>query len=230
MQLKIFKIVPDKRIVFQCIALVSFCFIWGGCVKTTIDTNPPPSSLPSDANSQSNLSLSDARFNRNVQVIQNELIRKGYNPGPIDGILGRKTESALKAFQKENNHEVTGRADATTQKLLLSGKGIAFSKPAQQVPKVEEPVSVPPPVPNLTAEVEVKQEHAPLQIDGLAVKMGTVNEETSIMMTASIFSDTVIDVSPGIIIEILGKEKDFIEVQYKGMKGYIYSEYIDVNE
>ena len=34
---------------------------------------------------------------------QKALHDKGYDPGPLDGIMGSKTASALRQFQKDNN-------------------------------------------------------------------------------------------------------------------------------
>ncbi len=38
-----------------------------------------------------------------VRDVQRELKRKGYDPGPIDGVLGIKTQTALKQYQIDNN-------------------------------------------------------------------------------------------------------------------------------
>ena len=40
---------------------------------------------------------------------------KGFDPGPIDGIMGPKTTSALKDFQKREGLQVTGHLNAETQ-------------------------------------------------------------------------------------------------------------------
>jgi len=37
---------------------------------------------------------------------------KGFDPGPIDGIMGPKTTSALKDFQKKEGLQMTGRLNA----------------------------------------------------------------------------------------------------------------------
>ncbi len=50
---------------------------------------------------------------------QKTLLRLGYDPGPIDGKSGRKTEEALKSFQKDNNLIVTGKLDAKTIEMLF---------------------------------------------------------------------------------------------------------------
>lgn len=49
-----------------------------------------------------------------VKAAQEALKEKGLDPGPIDGIMGPKTASALREYQKQNGLRVTGRADAET--------------------------------------------------------------------------------------------------------------------
>ena len=38
-----------------------------------------------------------------MNSIQSALYRGGYNPGPIDGIVGRQTMTAVNAFRKDFN-------------------------------------------------------------------------------------------------------------------------------
>jgi peptidoglycan hydrolase-like protein with peptidoglycan-binding domain len=38
-----------------------------------------------------------------IKNIQTALLNRGHHPGPIDGIVGRKTMRAVNAFQAENN-------------------------------------------------------------------------------------------------------------------------------
>ena len=54
------------------------------------------------------------------KLIQSSLKEKGYDPGPLDGIIGPKTRSAMKAFQKAMGLGETGRPnESTLQKLGL---------------------------------------------------------------------------------------------------------------
>jgi peptidoglycan hydrolase-like protein with peptidoglycan-binding domain len=41
-------------------------------------------------------------------TVQQELARRGYNPGRIDGVLGSQTQSAIRDFQEDNGLPVTG--------------------------------------------------------------------------------------------------------------------------
>lgn len=49
-----------------------------------------------------------------VESVQKLLDKYNYNPGPADGLLGKKTELALKNYQKAHNLPVTGQIDEAT--------------------------------------------------------------------------------------------------------------------
>jgi hyperosmotically inducible protein len=53
-----------------------------------------------------------------VMGMQQALKDKGFDPGPIDGVMGSKTVSALKQYQKSENLPVTGRMDRDTSAKL----------------------------------------------------------------------------------------------------------------
>lgn len=50
--------------------------------------------------------------------IQQALQKAGFNPGPIDGKMGKKTRTAIKAFQKKNGLKATGRLNKATSAKL----------------------------------------------------------------------------------------------------------------
>jgi len=50
--------------------------------------------------------------------MQQALKDKGFDPGPVDGIIGSRTVSALKEYQKSENLTVTGRMDRDTRAKL----------------------------------------------------------------------------------------------------------------
>lgn len=58
------------------------------------------------------------RLKTYVREVQQTLREKGFNPGPIDGILGVKTEAALKTFQSANRITPSGIADQHTLEIL----------------------------------------------------------------------------------------------------------------
>src|SRR6185503_3365693 len=53
-----------------------------------------------------------------VKAVQAALKNKGMDPGPEDGVLGPKTQQALREFQKSNNLSATGRLDDKTVSAL----------------------------------------------------------------------------------------------------------------
>jgi len=65
-------------------------------------------------------------FNETVHRAQRKLKELGYNPGPIDGLMGSKTKAAIRKFQSNYNLPKTGILDANTKAklgILNSSKG-----------------------------------------------------------------------------------------------------------
>jgi len=67
-----------------------------------------------------------------VSQIQSKLEDLGYDPGPLDGIWGQKTEKALKAFQLDNGLPATGLVDRATKTQLGVGPA-SLRKPLPEV-------------------------------------------------------------------------------------------------
>ena len=56
---------------------------------------------------------------KGIHRIQEKLNQLGYNPGPIDGIWGPKTQQAIKKFQQDNRLPVTGKLDDDSRRQLM---------------------------------------------------------------------------------------------------------------
>ncbi len=52
--------------------------------------------------------------------VQEELIRKGYNPGAVDGVIGPQTRNAIAQYQSDHRLPVTGQID----RPLLGAMGL----------------------------------------------------------------------------------------------------------
>ena len=50
-------------------------------------------------------------YPRLVRRVQQILVERGYDPGPVDGLWGPRTEAALRAFQRDHGLEVDGTLD-----------------------------------------------------------------------------------------------------------------------
>lgn len=55
-----------------------------------------------------------------IMITQSCLKYLGYDIGDIDGIIGRKTTTAIRSFQESKGLTVTGKTDNVTTKLLLN--------------------------------------------------------------------------------------------------------------
>lgn len=58
-----------------------------------------------------------------VAGVQKRLQNLGFPPGPIDGIMGPKTRSAIAQFQKSQGMEATGQLDEATRQKLQKAHG-----------------------------------------------------------------------------------------------------------
>ena len=59
-----------------------------------------------------------------VRAIQRELIVRGYEPGPVDGILGLMTRAAIMAYQYDQNLALTAEpSDLLLEQILLGVTG-----------------------------------------------------------------------------------------------------------
>ncbi len=62
--------------------------------------------------------IGEAKSRPTHKQVQIALRNAGYNPGKIDGKMGKLTRDAIKAFQKANNLTPDGKAGKQTWKLL----------------------------------------------------------------------------------------------------------------
>lgn len=69
-----------------------------------------------------------------VKQIQCLLTYLGYEPGVIDGVMGRNTQAAVRRFQTDYGLTADGDPGAATQKMLIgavAGTAVKVDKPAQ---------------------------------------------------------------------------------------------------
>jgi peptidoglycan hydrolase-like protein with peptidoglycan-binding domain len=96
------------------------------CSPTSSRTSPPvPEPLPEVRTPAPPVvapPISTPQFDPVVRQIQGILQERGYEPGPLDGVLGKKTKEALRRFQKDYHLAVTGEIDAVTKNALLTAQ------------------------------------------------------------------------------------------------------------
>lgn len=76
-----------------------------------------------------------------IKDSQRKLRELGYDPGPIDGVAGGKTASALKQFQSENGLPVTGQLDVSTATRLSQSQKQASVRPITDAETSKQPTS-----------------------------------------------------------------------------------------
>jgi peptidoglycan hydrolase-like protein with peptidoglycan-binding domain len=69
----------------------------------------------------------DGRSSADVRAAQQALQDKGFDPGPIDGVMGPRTTAAIEDFQERESLTVTGTLDADTQSRLMASTSPAAS-------------------------------------------------------------------------------------------------------
>lgn len=93
----------------------------GKVVAQSIKVGAGSSMISSGAMARGTSGTSGDRQNASpeqVRQIQETLKAQGQDPGPIDGVMGQRTQAALRAYQGSNNLTATGRADAQTMEKL----------------------------------------------------------------------------------------------------------------
>ncbi len=58
-----------------------------------------------------------------VRRVQRSLLRLGYRPGAVDGVMGRRTSSAIRRYQDEHGLLITGRASTALLSHMMKNGG-----------------------------------------------------------------------------------------------------------
>ncbi|HEX6209788.1 MAG TPA: peptidoglycan-binding protein [Methylomirabilota bacterium] len=71
-------------------------------------------------------SRDNGRAQGDVRAAQQALRARGFDPGPVDGVMGPRTSAAVREFQEKENLTVTGRIDDETRdRLMVAGSPAA---------------------------------------------------------------------------------------------------------
>jgi peptidoglycan hydrolase-like protein with peptidoglycan-binding domain len=77
-----------------------------------------------------------AASSEDIRKVQKSLSDKGYNAGPVDGVLGSRTRAGIRQYQASEQMKVTGRLDVETAGKLGVGPesiGGSFKGAGQEV-------------------------------------------------------------------------------------------------
>ena len=87
------------------------------------DNNSSSGRDTSNISSTGYVTLESGSTGEQVKTLQNRLKELGYYHGNVDGNFGEGTETAVMAFQQNNNLTVDGKAGPATQRVLYGSKG-----------------------------------------------------------------------------------------------------------
>lgn len=62
--------------------------------------------------------LLTTQINMTFKEVQQHLLNRGFDPGPLDGVIGSRTQAALKRFQTTHRLHPSGQLDVETRHAL----------------------------------------------------------------------------------------------------------------
>jgi Putative peptidoglycan binding domain len=83
--------------------------------------------------------VSSAQGDWRIGQAQEQLKAAGFNPGPIDGVLGPRTRDALRRYQASQGLPATGGLDEATRRVLLPSERPPESSKAKTVSWLKAP-------------------------------------------------------------------------------------------
>lgn len=92
----------------------------------------PPGNIPTDVADTGGAVRAYTSSGEGVQRLQSELKRMGFDPGEVDGVMGSRTKSAIKEFQKANGLTADGIVGPQTATVLSAMGGSSVSVPGSQ--------------------------------------------------------------------------------------------------
>lgn len=136
-----------------------------------------------------------------VKKVQEVLLQKQYNPGPADGVMGRKTRIALEQYQRDHHIFVTGRIDDAT--LMALGLLHPSGSP-----------------PDTTVSKPKKEDETSVE----SVKAVGV---TYLQSADNIYADILAKIPAGTKLQVLSESAEWYRVTYQNQVGYVLAESVE---
>ena len=100
-------------------------------------------------------------ISKDIRQIQTLLALLKFNPGPIDGLLGKKTTEAISAFQLDIGVPVTGKIDKNLKSQLDRAYRLSVTRAKEQTVDDKEKPQINTGKPKVTASQDLKKESDP---------------------------------------------------------------------
>lgn len=146
-----------------------------------------------------------------VADLQQKLKDQGFYKGTVDGVYGKGTEDAVRAFQKASKIKVDGRAGSATLQALNGSSQAPTSLPS---------------APEVTAMPPFTQELGEATYPYQTVATASVN----LRKGAGTNTARILTIPSGASLSVLESKGDFLKVTYNKYTGYAMSDYISVPE
>ena len=104
---------------------------------------------------------SKSDISKDVKQIQTLLALLKFNPGPIDGLLGKKTTKAISAFQLDIGVPVTGKIDKNLKSQLDRAYRLSVTRTEEETKDDTEKPQIDTGKPKVTASQDLKKESEP---------------------------------------------------------------------
>jgi peptidoglycan hydrolase-like protein with peptidoglycan-binding domain len=167
-----------------------------------------------------------------LKEVQYKLLERGYDPGAADGFSGRKTKTALRDFQRDNQLKQTSSLNRETlialdllhvsskkevQDGFNAGKEeLVADKPVNNFKQSEPQPSEKRSTPSATREQLV------------ASGTGQIASATSMVAEPSVMAESLGNIPQGAVVDILGEQNNFYKIRYNGNEGYVYSTFLKI--
>jgi peptidoglycan hydrolase-like protein with peptidoglycan-binding domain len=102
------------RFVVAVIAVAALGAFGSSAAPQPMRSNQLAQAQTSTASAQLDMDAVPSLTAEGIRQVQQALAKKGFDPGPIDGVLGPLTEQALRKFQDHYGIKVTGLIDNQT--------------------------------------------------------------------------------------------------------------------
>ena len=109
----------------------------GTLVRHRSDTTPETQNIADPTPERA--TTDEDRAGPRIADVQRALLRSGYDPGPIDGIIGIRTRLAIRSFEADHGLPVTGRVSEQLESaalraiIAISPSGTAGARTAKEV-------------------------------------------------------------------------------------------------
>ena len=83
-----------------------------------VSVSPPRSNMPPERQAPPSAAATPRPTREQIRRIQQALVNAGFDPGPVDGQMGRKTKRAIRSFQQAHRLKADGVAGEQTLAAL----------------------------------------------------------------------------------------------------------------